>query len=58
MKTATKFWTVRLAIVIANGPVLGYLQYRFPPTDPLLSYLCWMSWATWLSAELPSGDTG
>lgn len=47
-----KFWTARLVFVLANAPVVLVLQLYFP--EFLLQYLVWMSWLTWLSAELPT----
>lgn len=48
-----KFWWSRLGFVLANAPVILYLQLEQPQW--LVPYLVWMSWFTWLSAELPTG---
>jgi hypothetical protein len=48
-----KFWTARLVFILLQVPLIVYLQWKMP--DLLVQYLVWMSWATWLSAELPTG---
>ena len=51
-----KFWWARLAFVLANAPVILWMQLVHPSW--LVPYLVWMSWATWLSSELPTeGDS-
>ena len=50
-----KFWWARLAFILANAPVILWMQLMHPSW--LVPYLVWMSWATWLSSELPTeGD--
>jgi hypothetical protein len=48
-----KFWFTRLGFVLAAAPWLLYCQLFRP--EWLIPSLVWMSWFTWLSAELPTG---
>lgn len=50
--TAEGFWKSRLAFILTNGPFILYMQLYHPSW--LVPYLVWMSWATWLSSELPT----
>lgn len=51
-----RFWHARLVFVVLNAPVIAFLQWRYP--DVLVPYLVWMSWLTWVSAELPTKPDG
>jgi hypothetical protein len=55
-RTRKRFWTARLIFVVLNAPLIALLQWKAP--DLLVAYLVWMSWATWLSSELPTGKGG
>jgi len=48
------FWKLRLAFIIANGPFILWMQLNHPSW--LIPYLVWMSYLTWLSAELPTKE--
>lgn len=49
-----KFWTARLIFIVANAPFILWMELNKP--DWLVAYLVWMSWLTWLSSELPTGE--
>jgi hypothetical protein len=48
-----KFWSARLVLIALAGAWLLYCQLYRP--EWLVPSLVWMSWGTWLSAELPTG---
>lgn len=47
-----RFWSARVGFILINAPAIAYLQWQRPSL--LVPYLVWMSWAAWLSAELPN----
>lgn len=51
-----KFWFTRLGFILANAPFIVWMQVFRPQW--LVPYLVWMSWATWLSSELPTKEEG
>jgi hypothetical protein len=48
------FWKIRLGFILANGPFIFWMQMERPAW--LIPYLVWMSYLTWLSAELPTKE--
>lgn len=48
------FWESRLGFIAANAPFILWMQFFRPAW--LVPYLVWMSWLTWLSSELPTGE--
>lgn len=47
-----RFWSVRVGFILLNAPAILWMQVQRPSL--LVPYLVWMSWAAWLSSELPN----
>ena len=52
-KKARKWWwESRVVFILLNAPFILWMQLVHP--NWLVPYLVWMSWATWLSSEMPN----
>ena len=52
-KRARKWWwESRVVFILLNAPFILWMQLVHPSW--LVPYLVWMSWATWLSSEMPN----